>query len=179
MLRRDAPSLSPCVGRSFMQIRPAPLSFRPKIAPRGHESFIIASWRRHIDPASWQPIGDRLGCVWERRGGSTMTVQLACSIPEPVTYDFRRPKCPRCGSVLLIAEIRVQSQRSHPARLGVRRLRARVCDLDPFVAALAHFWALGRVASVGSASVSYPARVLHQSSSVALRSRGARRTRAE
>ena len=33
-----------------------------------------------------------------------MTVQFACSIPEPVTYDFRRPKCPRCGSVLLIAE---------------------------------------------------------------------------
>jgi RNase P subunit RPR2 len=33
-----------------------------------------------------------------------MSVQLACNASEPVTYDLRRPKCPRCGSVLLIAE---------------------------------------------------------------------------
>jgi ribosomal protein S27AE len=33
-----------------------------------------------------------------------MTVQFACNAPKPVTYDFSRPKCPRCGSVLLIAE---------------------------------------------------------------------------
>ena len=33
-----------------------------------------------------------------------MTVQFACNAPKPVTHDFRRPKCPRCGSVLLIAE---------------------------------------------------------------------------
>jgi hypothetical protein len=33
-----------------------------------------------------------------------MTVQFACDAPKPATYDFSRPKCPRCGSVLLIAE---------------------------------------------------------------------------
>lgn len=33
-----------------------------------------------------------------------MTVQYACDTPGPVTHDFRRPKCPRCGSILLIAE---------------------------------------------------------------------------
>jgi len=33
-----------------------------------------------------------------------MTVQFACNAPKPATYDFSRPKCPRCGSVLLIAE---------------------------------------------------------------------------
>ena len=33
-----------------------------------------------------------------------MTVKYACNAPEPVTHDFRRPKCPRCGSILLIAE---------------------------------------------------------------------------
>ena len=33
-----------------------------------------------------------------------MTVQFACNASEPVTYEFRRPKCPRCGSVMLIAE---------------------------------------------------------------------------
>jgi transposase-like protein len=37
-----------------------------------------------------------------------MTVEFACSaqrpVQKPVTYDFGRPKCPRCGSVLLIAE---------------------------------------------------------------------------
>jgi transposase-like protein len=33
-----------------------------------------------------------------------MTVQYARSAPEPVTHDFCRPKCPRCGSILLIAE---------------------------------------------------------------------------
>ena len=33
-----------------------------------------------------------------------MAVQVACNTPKLVTYDFRRPKCPCCGSVLLIAE---------------------------------------------------------------------------
>jgi hypothetical protein len=36
-----------------------------------------------------------------------MTAQFACSAQKPVRpvgYDFGRPKCPRCGSVLLIAE---------------------------------------------------------------------------
>jgi transposase-like protein len=33
-----------------------------------------------------------------------MTVQFARNAPKPDTYDFSRPKCPRCGSVLLIAE---------------------------------------------------------------------------
>jgi RNase P subunit RPR2 len=33
-----------------------------------------------------------------------MTVQFTCNTPKPVTHDFRRPKCPRCGSMLLIAE---------------------------------------------------------------------------
>ena len=33
-----------------------------------------------------------------------MTVQFACNAPKSVTYDFGRPKCPRCGSVLLMAE---------------------------------------------------------------------------
>ena len=33
-----------------------------------------------------------------------MTLQLACRAPEPATHNFRRPKCPRCGTILLIAE---------------------------------------------------------------------------
>jgi transposase-like protein len=38
-----------------------------------------------------------------------MAVEFACSSQKPITqkavaYDFGRPKCPRCGSVLLIAE---------------------------------------------------------------------------
>jgi RNase P subunit RPR2 len=33
-----------------------------------------------------------------------MAVQIAYNAPKPVTHDFRRPKCPRCGSMLLIAE---------------------------------------------------------------------------
>ncbi len=38
-----------------------------------------------------------------------MSIQSACDASNPVTreflaQEFRRPKCPRCGSVLLIAE---------------------------------------------------------------------------
>jgi hypothetical protein len=38
-----------------------------------------------------------------------MSIQLACDASKPVTreflaQEFRRPKCLRCGSVLLIAE---------------------------------------------------------------------------
>jgi transposase-like protein len=33
-----------------------------------------------------------------------MSIQLACNTYETVMQDFGRPKCPRCGSVLLIAE---------------------------------------------------------------------------
>jgi len=33
-----------------------------------------------------------------------MTVQLARNASKPLRCDFRRPKCPRCGSVLLMAE---------------------------------------------------------------------------
>lgn len=33
-----------------------------------------------------------------------MAVQFACDTPKTVTYDLGRPHCPRCGSVLLIAE---------------------------------------------------------------------------
>jgi ribosomal protein S27AE len=33
-----------------------------------------------------------------------MAVQFACNAPKFVTHDFGRPKCPRCGSVLLMAE---------------------------------------------------------------------------
>ena len=33
-----------------------------------------------------------------------MNMQFACNASEPVTQDFGRPKCPRCGSILLIAE---------------------------------------------------------------------------
>lgn len=33
-----------------------------------------------------------------------MAAYFSCNAPEPVAYDFRRPKCPRCGSILLIAE---------------------------------------------------------------------------
>ena len=33
-----------------------------------------------------------------------MNIQFACNTSEPVAHEFRRPKCPRCGSVLLIAE---------------------------------------------------------------------------
>jgi transposase-like protein len=38
-----------------------------------------------------------------------MSIQFAChaqeNAPGGVTRNFGRPKCPRCGSVLLIAEI--------------------------------------------------------------------------
>ena len=33
-----------------------------------------------------------------------MSIQFACSTREALTQDFGRPRCPRCGSVLLIAE---------------------------------------------------------------------------
>ncbi len=33
-----------------------------------------------------------------------MSIQLACNISKPAIHDFRRPKCPRCGRLLLIAE---------------------------------------------------------------------------
>ena len=49
-----------------------------------------------------------------------MSVQLACNASEPVTYDLRRPKCPRCGSILLMAEqFRIQPQKPHSSRLVV------------------------------------------------------------
>jgi hypothetical protein len=33
-----------------------------------------------------------------------MSIRLTCTTPEAVAYDFGRPKCPRCGSIVLIAE---------------------------------------------------------------------------
>jgi RNase P subunit RPR2 len=33
-----------------------------------------------------------------------MSIQFACNAQNVVVRDFGRPKCPRCGSVLLIAE---------------------------------------------------------------------------
>jgi hypothetical protein len=33
-----------------------------------------------------------------------MSIHFACSSSETATQDFGRPKCPRCGTVLLIAE---------------------------------------------------------------------------
>jgi RNase P subunit RPR2 len=38
-----------------------------------------------------------------------MTLQHTCNAPEPAAHDFRRPnfrrpQCPRCGSILLVAE---------------------------------------------------------------------------
>jgi RNase P subunit RPR2 len=33
-----------------------------------------------------------------------MSVQLASNASKPVTHDFRRPRCPRCGSILMMAE---------------------------------------------------------------------------
>lgn len=33
-----------------------------------------------------------------------MTTQLACHVRETVLHDLGRPSCPRCGSILLIAE---------------------------------------------------------------------------
>lgn len=33
-----------------------------------------------------------------------MSIQFACNTREAVTRDFGRPKCPRCGNVLLVAE---------------------------------------------------------------------------
>jgi len=33
-----------------------------------------------------------------------MSIQFACNAEVAATHDFRRPKCPRCGSVLLMAE---------------------------------------------------------------------------
>jgi transposase-like protein len=47
----------------------------------------------------------RVGNVEE---GSTMSIQTACQIPSaqdpPSAQDLSRPKCPRCGSILLVAE---------------------------------------------------------------------------
>jgi transposase-like protein len=33
-----------------------------------------------------------------------MSIQFARNASESVTYEFRRPKCPRCGSVLIAEE---------------------------------------------------------------------------
>jgi hypothetical protein len=33
-----------------------------------------------------------------------MSIQFACNASKAVTQSFGRPDCPRCGSVLLIAE---------------------------------------------------------------------------
>jgi DNA-directed RNA polymerase subunit RPC12/RpoP len=33
-----------------------------------------------------------------------MSIQFACNTEAAATQDFGRPKCPRCGSVLLMAE---------------------------------------------------------------------------
>jgi ribosomal protein S27AE len=33
-----------------------------------------------------------------------MTVRLTCNTPEVAAYNYGRPNCPRCGSVVLIAE---------------------------------------------------------------------------
>jgi RNase P subunit RPR2 len=33
-----------------------------------------------------------------------MSIQFACITEVAATQDFGRPKCPRCGSVLLMAE---------------------------------------------------------------------------
>ncbi len=33
-----------------------------------------------------------------------MSIQFACPTQEAVIHDLGRPNCPRCGSVLLIAE---------------------------------------------------------------------------
>ncbi len=33
-----------------------------------------------------------------------MSIQFACGVPEAPAQDFGRPNCPRCGSVLLMAE---------------------------------------------------------------------------
>lgn len=33
-----------------------------------------------------------------------MSIQFACNASKAVTQSFGRPNCPRCGSVLLIAE---------------------------------------------------------------------------
>ena len=33
-----------------------------------------------------------------------MSIQFACNAEVAATRNFGRPKCPRCGSVLLIAE---------------------------------------------------------------------------
>jgi len=33
-----------------------------------------------------------------------MSIQFACDTAKAATPDLRRPKCPRCGSMLLIAE---------------------------------------------------------------------------
>ena len=33
-----------------------------------------------------------------------MSIQFACNNEVAATHDFGRPSCPRCGSVLLVAE---------------------------------------------------------------------------
>jgi predicted RNA-binding Zn-ribbon protein involved in translation (DUF1610 family) len=47
------------------------------------------------------------GAVRERRGGSQMIVQSACHASSSwivASVNLSRPKCPRCGTVLLVAE---------------------------------------------------------------------------
>ena len=79
------------------------------------------------------------GCGEERRGGSTMIVQSACHASSKLlaTQNLGRPKCPRCGNALLVAEgSQVQFQRPHRPRLVVRRLRPRIRDLSQVIAVL-------------------------------------------
>ena len=33
-----------------------------------------------------------------------MSIQFACNTEAAATQDFGRPKCPRCGAILLMAE---------------------------------------------------------------------------
>lgn len=60
--------------------------------------------------------------------------QPVCNVP--VSQDFGRPKCPRCGSILLVAEeIGVQPQGLHPSHVGLRRLRQRLRHFNQGIAA--------------------------------------------
>ncbi len=50
-----------------------------------------------------------------------MSIQCVCDTETAATLNFRRPNCPSCGSVLLMAE---KSQFSHRGRIR----HAWVCD---------------------------------------------------
>jgi predicted RNA-binding Zn-ribbon protein involved in translation (DUF1610 family) len=76
--------------------------FRISGTIHSHASFIKASRRRHTRLSTCQAIGEA-----NVEEASAMIVQSACQSATTrvlATEDLSRPKCPDCGSILLIAE---------------------------------------------------------------------------